>query len=129
VICSVLVSGRWSPPCPVAGNLSAGSLSHQAVAATADALWVLAYRTEGKPERVSVVLYRSDDHGKKWEQHQILAAREFPNGEARRFNPGDYVGLASANNKIYAAYVLPSEGRDGVERQLYVSALQVMKAR
>ena len=75
------------------------------------------------------MLYRSDAQGKKWEQYRILAAREFSNGEARRFSPGDYVGLAAAKDTIYAAYVLPGEGHEGAKRQLYVSALSMPKER
>jgi hypothetical protein len=130
VFCSVLASGRWSAPRHVAGDLPEGvRLSHPAVAATADALWVSAYRRENKPERVRVVLYRSTDEGKKWEAHCTLASREFPDGKAGRFSPGDYVGLAAAKGYVYAAYVLPGEGREGSRRQLYVSALGMTKER
>jgi hypothetical protein len=130
VLCSVLASGRWSAPDPVAGNLPEGvRLSHPAVAATADALWVLAYRRENKPERVSVVLYRSTDLGKKWEEHCILASRDLSDGKARKFSPGDYVGLAAAKSCVYAAYVLPGEESEGPRPRLYVSTLGVTKER
>jgi hypothetical protein len=127
---SVLSSGRWSTPRRVAGDLSEGvRLSHPAVAASADALWVLAYRHESKPERVRVVLYRSTDRGMKWQEHCPLASRELADGKARQVTPGDYVGLAAAKGLVYAAYVLPGEGRDGSRPQLYVSAVGMTNER
>jgi hypothetical protein len=120
VFCSVLNSGRWSEPSPLAPDLPDGArLSYPAVAATADAYWVLAYRGERNPERVSVVLFRSDDRGEHWRSDRVLATREFK--DAIRFHPGDYVGLAAAKQSLYAAYVLREEGT-GL-RRVYVSAI------
>jgi hypothetical protein len=128
VRCSVRASGRWSAPRPLAGELAAGvRLSHPAIAATADTLWVLAYRWENKPERVSVVLHRSTDQGKKWEEYCTVASREFPDGKARQFSPGDYVGLTAAKGRVYAGYVLPGEGREGPRPRLYVSTVGVVQ--
>jgi hypothetical protein len=128
--CSVLASGRWSTPRAVSAALPAGvRLSHPAVAASVDALWLLAYRHEASPERVQVVLYRSTDQGKKWAEHQVLASRDLTAGKSRRFSPGDYVGLVAAQGIVYAAYILPGEGREGSGPRLYVSALAPEKAR
>jgi hypothetical protein len=130
VFCSVLASGRWSTPRPVAGELPDGvRLSRPAVAATEKALWVLTFRTEEKPGRMSFVLYRSDDRGGKWEQDRVLATREVSDREARGFSPGDYVGLAAAKDRLYAAYVLPGEKQEGARRTLYLSAITTRKDR
>lgn len=132
VLCSVLTSGRWSTPRPVAGDrLEGARLSLPAGAATAGSLWVLAYRTESQPRRVCVVLYRSTDDGKSWKEHQVIASRmlaEFSPGVCVGL-AGDYVGLAAARGTVYAAYVLPGEDRKGAKPQLYVSVLGTSKER
>jgi hypothetical protein len=123
VFLAVQSSGRWSAVRDLAGELPDGDqLSHPAVAATADALWVLALRREKVPGRARVVLYRSTDHGDKWEEHSTLAARELTGGK-RVISPGDYIGLTAARNQVYAAYVLPGQGKDGPGPRLYVSSL------
>ncbi|HEY7329794.1 MAG TPA: sialidase family protein [Gemmataceae bacterium] len=119
---SVFVSGRWLPPQRVADDPSEGSrLSHPAAAATRDALWMLVYRRENDPARVQVVLYRSPDRGKSWKEHRIIARREFRDGRASRFSPGDYIGLAAAKGRVYAAYILPGDNQERPAPQLYVS--------
>ena len=125
VLISVLESGRWKDPSPISGTLPEDvRLSHPAAAATAGSLWVLAYRREEKPVRLMVVLYRSTDRGKLWQEHCVLASREFGDGKAPKNSPGDYVGLSSAKGSVYAAYVLPAEGRDQ-KPQLYVSTIRI----
>jgi hypothetical protein len=130
VFCSVLASGRWCAPRRVDGQMPRGvGLSHPAVAATADTLWILAYRKDKKPDRLSVVLYGSTDRGNKWAEHCILASRELPEGKRREFSPGDYVGMAAAKSYLYAAYVLPGDGREEPRPRLHVSALVMRKER
>jgi hypothetical protein len=93
VYCSVLVADRWSAPRRIAGVLPEGvCLSHPAATASSKALWVLAYRRENKPERLRVVLYRSIDRGKSWDEVCTLAGRELPGGMTRKFRR-----LASGN--------------------------------
>ena len=112
VFVAVHSSDKWSAARPLGGRLPDGvRLTHPAVAATADALWVMAYLTEPSLARVRVVLYRSADGGTNWEEHATLATRKRVKGE-RWMAPGDYVGLAAAKGKVYAAYVLPGEGKD-----------------
>lgn len=123
VFSAVWSSGKWSAAQPLAKKLPDGDrLTHPAVAATASALWVLAYRHERTPARVRVVLYRSTDHGAGWEEYSTLATRE-PTGGKGVMSPGDYIGLTAAGNRVYAAYVLPGEGGDGPGPRLYVSSL------
>jgi hypothetical protein len=123
VFLAVQSSGQWSAVRTLAGDPPGGDrLSHPAVAATADALWVLALRRVKAPGRVRVVLYRSTDHGDKWQEYSTLATRELTGGE-EGISPGDYIGLTAAKNQVYAAYVLPGEGRDGLRPRLYVSSL------
>ena len=127
VLFSVHESGRWSEPRPVdEAWAERGRLSHPALAATVDALWMLVYRRERN--EVQVVLYRSADCGKEWHGHCILASRRFV---ADEFRPGDYVGLAGAKDRVCAAYVLPVQfqwgGGDGT--RLHVSVLPLMSAR
>jgi hypothetical protein len=123
VFLAVQSSGQWSAVQALAGEVPDGDqLSHPAVAATADALWVLAFRREKAPGRVRVVLYRSTDHGAKWEEYSTLAGRELTGGK-RAISPGDYIGLTAARNQVYAAYVLPGEERDGPSPRLHVSSL------
>jgi hypothetical protein len=123
VFAAVHSSGKWSAAVSPAGELPDGvRLSHPAVAAAADALWVLAYRHEKAPARVRVVLYRSAD-GKEWAEYATLATRDL--AEAKRAaSPGDYIGLAATEGRVYAAYVLPGEGKDGPGPRLYVSAVE-----
>jgi hypothetical protein len=102
-------------------------LSHPAAAATAGSLWVLLYRTETSPSRVSVVLYRSTDEGNSWKEDQVIASRKLAEGPPSAFSPGDYVGLAAANGRMYAAYVLPGEDHIGAKPQLYVTAFGVTR--
>jgi hypothetical protein len=129
VFAAVHSGGKWSPARPPAGEGAEGvRLSHPAVAASADALWVLAYRSERTPARVRVVLYRSTDHGGKWEEHATLAARDLA-GERRVMSPGDYVGLTAAKGRVYAAYVLRGEGKDGPGPRLHVTTLDVSAGR
>jgi hypothetical protein len=121
VFCAVLESGKWTRPRPVGGELPAGvRVSHPAVAATADGLYVLVYCRE--PDRVRVVIYRSTNQGAKWEEHCCLDARGRAGGMGRTTNPGDYVGLAAGAGSLYAAYVLPGEGREGHHPRLHVAA-------
>lgn len=129
VLCSVLTAGKWSAPRALAGKLPDGvRLTHPAAAATADALWVSVYRYEKSPARARVLLYRSTDRGATWEEYCALATRGLTGGK-RLPSPGDYVGLTAAKNKVYAAYVLPEEGRDGPGPRLYVSALDTAAKR
>jgi hypothetical protein len=126
VYCSELVRGRWSAPGPVAAGSAKGvRLTHPEAAATAGARWVLAYRW--LDERVLVTLNRSTDQRKSWEEYAVLASRTLPPRPARSLSPGDYVGLAAVKDVVYAAYVLPGEGREGPGRRLYVSAVEVAK--
>jgi BNR/Asp-box repeat len=121
VLCSVLTAGRWSPPRPLT---SAGAvLTHPAVAATVGSLWVLVYRDEGHPKRVSVVLYRSTDYGKTWKEDQVIASRMLAGGPPRGFSPGDYVGLAAAEGTVCAAFILPGDDSREAKPQLYVTVL------
>jgi hypothetical protein len=121
VFVSVRASGRWSVPRPVIGDLPEGvRLSHPATAASDDALWVLAYRRE-KPARVKVVLYRGSGGGRKWDEYCTLASRDLSQRAASQFSPGDYVGIAATQGRIYAAYVLPAE--DSPRPRLYVSTV------
>jgi hypothetical protein len=130
VYCSVLAAGRWSSPRRIAGVLPEGvRLSYPAATACSEALWVLAYRRENKPERLRIVLYRSINQGKTWEEDSTLASPELPDGKARKFRPGDYVGVAAAKGRLYAAYVLPGEEREELRPRLYVSALGTVKQR
>jgi hypothetical protein len=62
-------------------------------------------------------VFRSNDNGEHWRENWVLATRE---RMARR--PGDYVGLAAARERVYAAYVLPSEGKEKDRQRLYVCA-------
>ncbi len=124
VYCSVNADDHWSAPYRMNGDSSAKvGLYRHSVAATVNALWIFTYRTEKDSECLSVVLFRSDDQGKTWSQYQILATRDFPDGNAAKFKPGDYVGLAAAKDYVYAAYVLPGEGSQA-KKQLYVSAIR-----
>jgi hypothetical protein len=126
VLCSVLANGRWSSPRSLASvPATRAALSHPAAAATAGSLWVLLYRTESYPGRVSVVLYRSTDEGNSWKEDQVIASRKLAEGRPSAFSPGDYVGLAAANGRMYAAYVLPGEDYIGAKPQLYVTAFGV----
>jgi hypothetical protein len=128
VLCSVLANGRWSRPRSlVAVPATRSVLSHPAAAATAGSLWVLSYRTETSPSRVSVVLYRSTDEGNSWKEDQVIASRKLAEGLPSAFSPGDYVGLAAANGRVYAAYVLPGEDHIGAKPQLYVTAFGVTR--
>ncbi len=123
VFAAVHSEGKWSAATPPAGERPDGvRLSHPAVAHTADAVWVLAYRHEKTPARVRVVLYRSADHGRTWEKYAVVANRDLTGGK-RVASPGDYVGLTAAKGQLYAAYVLPGEGKDGPGPRLYVSAV------
>ena len=127
ILCSIYSAGGWSTPVSVTGAAADGvDFSHAAVAATADALWLLAYRQEDKADRVQVVLYRSNDEGRTWSQAAILATREFTNLMSRSFDPGEYVGLASSKNVLYAAYSLPMGLHERTTR-LYVSRIQAKK--
>jgi len=129
VFCSVFAAGHWSAPSGLDDDRAAKSrLSHPAVAAT-DALWVLVYREEESPKRLSVVLCRSEDQGKKWNEFQVLATRTSSSGKEYNFNPGHYFGLAAANGSIYAAYILPGEGSEAGRSQLYVTAIRATKKR
>lgn len=117
--------GKWSAPRPPAGERPDGvRLTNPAAAASTDALWVLAYRHEKTPARVRVVLYRSTDHGGNWEEYAALATRDLTGGK-RLPSPGDYIGVTAAKGRVYAAYVLPGEGKDGTGPWLYVSTVDV----
>ena len=125
---SVRSAGKWSPSEPLAGERPDGvRLTHPAVSASANALWALAYRYEKTPARLRVVLHRSTD-GRKWEEYATIATRELAEGK-RVQSPGDYTGLAAAKNHVYAAYVLPGDGKDGPGPRLYVSVLDVSAKR
>jgi hypothetical protein len=129
ILCSIYSSGRWSAPVSVTGDAADGvRFSHAAIAATADAVWLLAYRQEDKADRVQVVLYRSSDEGRTWSQASILATREFTNLMSCSFSPGDYIGLASSKDILYAAYSLPMGLHERTKR-LYVSVIHTKKGR
>jgi hypothetical protein len=117
---AVLESGKWTRPRPVGGEPRPGvRLSHPAVAATAEALFALAYRRE--PDRVCVAVYRSTDQGATWEEHRRLDARGLEGGTRYAASPGDYVGLAAGKGSLYAAYVLPGAGREDDKPRLHVA--------
>lgn len=88
-----------------------------APAVSGDASWVLAYREgDGGTE---VVLYRSTDGGRSWDESRVLATRP-----THDFRVGDYVGLAAAGDRLYAAYPLPSGDPDRPV-ELYVSVIEL----
>jgi hypothetical protein len=94
-------------------------LRYPAPAVSNNAFWVLGYQMDSTATRV--VLYRSTDRGVSWQVARVLAARS-----AARFRVGDYVGLAAAGNRLYAAYTLPTEDGKPGRVALYVSTIDVM---
>lgn len=92
--------------------------SYPAIAATADAFWLMAYRAD---TALSVELYRSGD-GARYSHYATLATASLngapfcprPGLPCRKsdavFFPGDYVSLAGAGRRLVAAYAMPRRG-------------------
>jgi hypothetical protein len=119
-------AGGWSKPVRVLVPDSNVEFYNPTVAVAEDAAWLLAYRLEAREGRVSVLLQRSDDGGRAWAEHCILATRTLDPKRVRAFMPGHYVGLAAAKGRAYAAYVLPNDGDRGYGRtyELRVSRVE-----
>jgi hypothetical protein len=99
-----------------------------AVAANDLGLWALAYR-ETRDTR-AVNLYRSTDDGITWYRAAELGARPVnrtcgpkKDQECERFFPGHYVALAATSKRVYAGYVLPSDGPDKTAT-LYITRVE-----
>jgi len=117
-------TGAWSKPIQVFANDVTASHANPALAVAEDALWLLTYRKESKTGQVSVLLHRSSDGGTSWAEHYVIAARTIDPTRLQGFEPGHYVGLAATKERVYAAYVFPSEGRDGKPWKLQVSRVE-----
>ncbi len=104
-----------------------------AVAAAADAFWLLAYRADSV---LSVELYRSAD-GAHYDHYTTLVTASLngtpfcprPGLPCRRSNsaffPGDYVSLAGAGRRLVAAYTMPRAGGAPGATEITVSVLDV----
>jgi hypothetical protein len=105
----------WSRPLAVLSDPAGRtSFAYPAIAATADAFWLLAYAAD---TALTVNLYRSQD-GRSFQQMVLLASASLPTGFCARpglpcrrtgegFFPGDYVSLGGSNRRLLAAYPMP----------------------
>jgi hypothetical protein len=144
IFTSVFRDGAWSPARALEPDLPADAfVSIPALAATADTIWLLAYRVD--PVKTQVVLYRSPLSSHGFSRHAILGTRQFgakqfcpgwldcfeedpggdPKARVEQFFPGDYVGLSGAGRRLVAAYILPRHDDRRVDstHTLYVSVL------
>ena len=109
----------WTPPQAVLADAAGRTaFAYPAIAATSDALWLLAYSAD---TALTVNLYRSED-GRSFQHMVTLASASLPAGFCARpglpcrrsgegFFPGDYVSLGGSARRVVAAYPMPR--RDG----------------
>jgi hypothetical protein len=122
---------QWSRPAKLDGSLQPSEvLDFASPAVTEDGLWVLAYRADSA--RTQVVLYRSTDEGKSWQRVAVLAERRFSSrrvmtglgADGGEFQPGDYVGLAAAGSRLYAAFMFPVDDDYKGPGRIFVSRIE-----
>jgi hypothetical protein len=112
--CSRSAGGAsWSRPVSVAPRVPG---AHDLVAITGQGgnrFWLTFYARQRR--RTSVMLYRSDDGGRRFRLVRVLARRRY-----RLFGfVGDYTGLEVEGGRLFAAYILPRAGR-GSRNSIYV---------
>ncbi len=129
--CAASADGRiWQPATPLDPDVAAGTrVALPIVTAMEDAVWATAYRMTDATTQL--VLYRSANGGADWEQATILAESATGSDSIRTVAGlapvvvGDYMGLAAARGRLYAAYVLPSAAGPDAEPALYVSRIDL----
>jgi BNR repeat-like domain len=94
----------WSRPVSVAPRVPG---AHDLVAVAGqdgNRFWVTFYARRSRG--TSVLLYRSDDGGRRYRLARVLARRPY------RLNAfvGDYTGLEAVGGRLFGAYVLPRSG-------------------
>jgi BNR repeat-like domain len=103
----------WSRPVSVAPRVQG---AHDLVATTGQGgnrFWLTFYARQRR--RTSVMLYRSDDGGRRFRLVRVLARRRYRLIEF----VGDYTGLEVEGGRLFAAYILPRAGR-GSRNSIYV---------
>lgn len=103
--CSRSAGGaRWSRPVPVAPRVPGADDLVAVTGQGGDRFWLTFYARARR--RTSVMLYRSDDGGRRFRLVRALARRPY------RLSAfvGDYTGLEVGAGRLFAAYVLPRAG-------------------
>jgi hypothetical protein len=126
----------WSAPAPLDLDPPIGSTTHMALPALAndgEDWWLLTYMADDAETRV--VLFRSRDRGESFQLDRTLATRSVP---ADRFalggsytlalcddvaHAGHYVGLAAAQSRVVAAFVLPETDEPLSRATAYVAVV------
>lgn len=126
--CGVNHDGGWATVDLEPSPLAPRSAGFPAVAANPSGIWVVSYAADSAT--VSARIHRSVDGGRTYQLYQTLASRPFgldrfcpaPSAPCRRtlnqtgaYFPGDYVGIAAANDRVVTAVALP-EGNDATGR-------------
>jgi hypothetical protein len=134
VWCSARTPGQeWSKPAAVRADSTASRVyAFPAIAASADAWWLLSYRADSS---ITVELSRSVG-GTRFEHvadlsspgaRAPLCAR--PGLPCRRsgtgFFPGDYVSIAGSARRVVAAYVVPRDGGQPGSSTVMVSVVSL----
>jgi hypothetical protein len=134
VWCSSRPPGKeWSKPAAVLSDSSARRVyAFPAIAASADAWWLLAYRADSS---ITVELSRSVD-GTRFEHVADLSSPGSgapicarPGLPCRRsgtgFFPGDYVSIGGNARRVVAAYVIPRDGGQPGSSTVMVSVVSL----
>jgi hypothetical protein len=121
--CSDFGAEGWTPASPVdSDSLAFEKLTLGALATNASGLWLLAYRSTADSTHVDLLHRR---RGTPWRRYARLASRALRAVDYElggRIAIGDYVGLAAARDRVYAAFVLP-ESSASPRGALYVSVV------